>query len=1812
MASNINLNLNQSPYFDDYDESKDFHQVLYKPAVAVQARELSQEQTILRNQLKRFGDHVFANGSRVSGGEVHIDKEYSFVKLQTIYNAVDITPSLFSGKTIIGTESGTKAVVVNYAVVNATTGDPNTLWIKYISGGAVTEKVQGIKITAEGSGYTTTPAVSITGGGGSGATAVAVVGAAQNIIGINITAAGSGYTSTPTVAITGGGGTSATATATLNTSPAFSNSERIVATDFSVSALVATSSATGTGSAVSNDEGYYYFNGNFVRVGAQTLILDNYTNTPSYRIGMQVTAEIVDSGDDSTLLDNAQGAYNYAAPGADRLKYSLTLTKKTTDSTDDIDFIEMLRLVDGERTKEIKYPVYSVLADTFARRTYDESGSYTVRHFPLQLKDHSSDATKFIAKIDPGKAYVFGVEYETLVSTDLEVDRARDFRNVNGFDRLMQYGNYTIVKTLTGGWDISSDAVVDLHNNTSITLTNPSTYATTKVGTARVRQLNYSSGTTPTNYIFKMYLYDVTMTAGDYASVERIVIPESPLSGTVALNADCLIDDTGKVGGVSIGDAKLFETNFNTMFFKLSQDVIKTIRDGSGNIDTSYTIQRVFKDVQINSGASALASGGSTETFYGTGVLSDTIKKTHYHAVVKTAGNSGLAVGAIINYEGAASGVITVAGNGQSVVLNTGQSGHTYTADFIATMNVDTKQEKTKTLVSNYQKNITSPGGGVNAFTSLDISDVNTIHAIYDSGSGGTDALPPTLTVSSASGTFLAGETITGGTSGATGVVIDHSTATIVKFVVTAGTFAGTETITGGTNSYTATMVSLAAGDTVITSRYILDTGQRDNFYGHGRLQLSGTAATGRILVIMDYFTHSGTGYFSVDSYTASGLPDSYADIPSYISPTSGTEFQLRDCIDFRPRLQDGSGSTSMQNGEIPYPNLNWQADYSYYLPRVDAVYISRDLNFGIYTGQSRELPIPPVQMDGTMTLWMLKIPAYTFDTRDIDPVYIENRRYTMKDIAGIEKRVKRIEYYTSLSLLEKDAEALVIKDTAGLDRFKNGILVDGFKGHSIGNVLDADYKCSIDFKDQELRPPFNSNLVDLSYVSGSSTGVQKTGDLITLPYTSVVFASQTQVSKAINVNPFNVLQWIGTADLAPSGDNWVATNNAPDVLVNKGENDAWVAFARNLVQGFGTQWNDWETQSTTSTSSTGGTWGFTRNVNGGRAFQTTTTTTTENQTRQGVQLNFDGVDSINTSIGDRVRDVSIMPYIRAQNITVTLKGLKPNTRLYPYFDGEAISTYCTPSGGSLGGIIYTDDVGSATFLFALPCPDHAQRQTPPLLIFRTGERQLLVTDNSTGNVNTASTFAEAMFHAQGLLQTKENVILSSRVPRVSSRQLTDSRAISSTTSSSASIAMSWNGSQPVDPLAQTFFVTADQFPEGVCLTSVDLYFKTKDDNMPVMVDIVTTETGFPSQTVVPFSEVVKNPVDVNVSSTGATKTTFTFSGPIYLMPGEYAIRIRTNCIGYEAWVGEMGENLLGTTRKISKQPHTGVLFKSQNASTWDQDQNLDLAFVLNRASYTISGTHEAVFQNDAPAADYKMDVADLITKTVEVHKTNVSWNIKTTLQSTGNLNSDYENITADLDHEFDNQQVVTTTVGSLLTKGILSSTSEFVSPIIDTQLNSLIAIENIINNLSTNEAELPKGGDATARYITRRVTLKDGFDARDMTIYLTINKRAGTDVKCYYKILSQFDPVPFDDCLWKPMSQSDNLNTISLDADEFIEYQFDPTVTAPYVTAEAIQYTDGSATYSSYKTFAVKVVMNSTNTSVVPRIKDLRVIALA
>ena len=1795
MASNINLDLNQSPYYEDYDETKNFHQVLYKPAVAVQARELTQSQTILRNQIKKFGDHVFENGSKVTGGELTLNLDYEYVKLQAQYNNVDINVATFAGKTIIGSQSGTKALVINQTAVDAVTGDPNTVFVKYITGGSTTTKVQGIAVTTAGSGYLTAPTVTITSGGGSGATATAVISNGY-VLAINVTNQGSGYTSTPTVSITGGSGSGAVGTATLDTAPAFLGGERISAKDLSISALAQASSPTGKGSAVSINLGVFYVSGNFIDKAAETLILDKYTNTPSYKIGVQVTASLVASGDDTTLLDNAQGSYNYAAPGADRLKFALALTKKTLTSTDDTDFYELLRVNDGIKEKDVKIPIYSVLEETFARRTFDESGSYTVRAFNVQLKDDPNDSTKFIVRLDPGKAYVEGYEFETIISTDVIVDKARDYINVNNFDRLMQYGNYITVSTYSGLFNITAHATVDLHNvvHASLVLTNPGTYANTKIGTAKVRAIDYVSGTGATQVI-NMYLYDINMSSSDFTAIESVIVPVDAATTPVVVSAKSNIDASGKIAGglPGAGNVILYETNFNTLVFKFPQDTIKTIRDASNVVDTSYTTKRVFENVSFTSGAATISTAGGTETFFGTGVLSATNKREYYTTTVKTVGTSGLTVGEQVAFDGGGQTITVNAPTNTTITFNDGTGSSNFTADIIATINIDGKSEKIKALVKSNVANITGPNTVVLSSDSLAKSDVYQIRAVYDSANGSNNATLPTLTVTSAAGALTAGETITGGTSGAKGIVIVGATnTTTVTYVVVSGTFVA-ETITGGTSSVTKAVTSVAAGSTDITSRYELDTGQRDNFYDHGSIKLKAgqTAPTGRIAVVFDFFTHTGVGYLSTDSYAAVG----YDNIPTYTSPVSGVKVELRDCIDFRPRRTDGA--TTIQNIELPIPNTNWSADYSYYLPRVDTVYLSKDRKFGSNTGVSSLGTTPPVRLDGTMDLYTIYIPAYTFNASDVTTMYIENKRYTMRDVGRLEKRIQNVEYYTSLSLLESAAEDLTIKDAAGLERFKNGILVDGFYGHSVGNVLSNDYKCAIDFKRNNLRPSFVSQLTDVIYDSASSTGVQQTGDLITLPYVKTAVVSQTVASKAINVNPFAILAWVGAVDLVPPSDNWIDTTTRPEVVVNmSGENSGW----ENLVGlGFGSQWGDWQDtwtgnekilSSNTVREWRGGPWPWLR-------FTTTEKIQQDvQQTRRGIRSEITGVDTVRNSIGDRIVDVSIVPFIRPRTLTVSCTGLKPNTRVYPRFDDTDVSAYCTPSGGSLGGNIYTDDAGTITGLtFAIPNTD--------TLRFRTGERQFLLIDNSSGDLVTAGTYGETIYQAQGLLQAKENVIVSTRVPRIERGGVGSATDVRTTTKIFDRVhTTGW-----FDPLAETFLIDPIIYPDGVAITDVDLYFKSKDtDGLPVNIQIRNTVNGYPGKTIVPLTQVSKLPADVNVSEDATTATNFAFPGVVHLVAGEYALVVLSNSLKYETWISELGENIVGTNRKVSEQPYAGVLFKSQNSSTWTANQNQDLTFKINRAKYTIGATADAVFKDGTGSSDYKADVIQIVPEEVRVDGTAIRWNIKMSDAGTGVLDTDYFGIVQNTNFQLATQRVIKTTVGSYIAKASLSSTNDQVSPIIDTARNSIITVENIVNNTSATEAAAA-GGDSLARYITRRVTLKDGFDATDLTAHLSVNRQAGTSVKVYYKVLSQFDPDTFDNKLWTLMSETSNSNSVSRSEEEgeYLELEFNPSGTTA-------SYQVGAVTYGNFKTFAIKIVMNSASTTKVPLIKDLRVIALA
>ena len=165
---------------------------------------------------------------------------------------------------------------------------------------------------------------------------------------------------------------------------------------------------------------------------------------------------------------------------------------------------------------------------------------------------------------------------------------------------------------------------------------------------------------------------------------------------------------------------------------------------------------------------------------------------------------------------------------------------------------------------------------------------------------------------------------------------------------------------------------------------------------------------------------------------------------------------------------------------------------------------------------------------------------------------------------------------------------------------------------------------------------------------------------------------------------------------------------------------------------------------------------------------------------------------------------------------------MKPNTRVFAFFDNIDISTYITPSGGSLGGNIVTDANGAVSGTFAIPDPTNNSNPR-----WRTGERVFRLTSSSTDDrTSDVETSAEADYIARGILETVQETIISTREPRLVREATNENRTITRTSTRDATRTVGW-----VDALAQTFLIDDNG---GVFLTSIDLFFKTKDDNVPI------------------------------------------------------------------------------------------------------------------------------------------------------------------------------------------------------------------------------------------------------------------------------------------------------------------------------------------------------------------------------------------
>ena len=1686
MPSPTDFNL--SPYYDDFSKSKNFHRILFRPAFAVQARELTQSQTILQNQIEQISDHVFEHGAMVIPGEISYDLNYYSVKLTSFTGTS--TLSTFEGSILTGGTSGVQAIVVK---TDATDGsDPNTLYVKYLK------------------------------------------------------------------------------TGTNNTSFTFTNGETITGVDSTSTAVSAVVTTTHTGSAAEIQAGTYYINGFHVDVTNQRLILDKYTNTPSYRVGLTVTESYVTPNDDSSLNDNATGSSNINAPGAHRFKIALTLAKKTLSSTEDENFIELLRLKDGKIQNQVRTTPYNVLEDNLARRTYDESGDYVVRGLDIDIREsvlasnnrgiYSSGATtsqggtasttKLAVGIGPGKAYVKGYELENIGTTFLDVNKARAFDTNNGFPTRFDVGNHVVVNNVFGSPDVglvSSGTTTEAFKQVLLHKADTSSRGTIltagnssvkQIGRAKSRGFEYASGSDTsdimsssslTSSTYKHFLMDTVMLTHlhvaknvSYTTGEVVTGGSSGATGVVesiSVNHSATISSATNAGVVTTSASHGLEDGMQVLFAGtlIASDSstvtskVFTVRDTTsttfqlydgtstyslGSTTISGNIQHtvcVVSDVQgvfiagetLTGGTSGNSGSVQSDAFGFKGVevfdfsavkqismagsptyTADTVRTTASGDVLTLTGtitvaNSSnsvqgfgtkftneLKIGDSISFIDDAgtdtTAVVDLIISDTQIELSANVGGSDVTTKGIATRTRAKLQDAdknialmklphatTKTLKTTANSGVVdtslkirrqftgtlSSDGDITITCSSNetfsgVAENDFIVSIVSTGSGGSGAAGDVLSITGnnheGSVIFAAPSTTTlkfdFGANFASHVV--KIIATITRSTVSSKTKTLSEgqtkqvttlalaTARGGINIGKADVFEVATvhmaddfstnattSDTDVTARYELDTGQRDNFYDIGRLKLKPgkSAPTGRLLITFSFFSHGAGDFFDVDSYD--GVVD-YSAIPSYDSDTTGQTFELRDCLDFRPSVDDattinaGDGQDRQFSGsgasvtDMAKFGADVTTDHEFYLNRIDKIFLDKEGSFKVVEGTSDLEPQKPEDLENATHLYTLFIPSFTLSPEEVDIKRIDNRRFTMRDIGKLEKRIENVEYYTQLSLLEQAAQSLQIQDAEGFDRFKNGFVVDNFTGHSIGNVGDVDYKCSMDFANGELRPTHHTDAVtlierdddDTALVAAdrADTNYAKTGDLITLPFSETAQITQPFATKLIPVNPFDIFTWTGFVNLTPPGDEWFETERLPEIISNEtGQFDtlaANISGSNVLDNPFGTVWNQWQdfwtgTPADVSQSASGRT-----EDEGGRGrrrrFSIDTITSNQQvlQNRTGVRTRLVSAE-MREELGDRVVSLNILPFIRNRNISFTATRMKPNTRVYPFFDNVDISSYITPEGGSEGGNLITDANGAVTGTFALPDPTVDANPR-----WRAGRRVFRLTSSSSDSrtIEDVETAAEGDYIARGILDSEG----STREFSIVRESVADDRQITRTSTRETRRVVGW-----IDPLAQSFLVDDTG---GVFLTSLDLFFGTKDDTIPVSVQIQEMVNGYPAPRIVPFSQKTLNPDSVNVSTDGTTATTFTFDSPVYLEENkEYVFVVMSMCNSYQVYGSRMGETTLDGTRTVSRQPYAGVLFKSQNGSTYTADQNEDLKFTIKKAVFTTSNTSTVTLAND-------------------------------------------------------------------------------------------------------------------------------------------------------------------------------------------------------------------------------------------------------
>lgn len=1284
------LNFNTEPFFDDYSETDNFHRVLFRPGYAVQARELTQLQTILQEQIRRHGDHMFKEGAMVIPGQISYDTNLAFVKLESTVDITNVLEQLV-GKEIKNT-SGLIAKVVTYTVAETVGLDlePNTLFVKYMNS---LQDVDGLNSTV-------------------------VFNAGELLSPVD--------------------GTSGLGVTVGNDTP------------------------TGVGCSATIQSGIYYIRKNFVRVDEQTIVLDKYSSSPSYRVGLRLVEDTIFPEDDESLLDNALGSPNYAAPGACRYKMSLVLDKIVVDTNivaapgTDIDFIDLLRLKNGEVQFKIDRTIYSEIDKTLARRTFDESGDYALSQFDTTVREYRNNlrgawgTSKYFIQGDLIKVpvnvanlsegYLYFVATTNGQSSASTEPTWSTYQTVENFtDNTVIWEHAPIPQFNNGVYTFATDnaAYNNFTLNDHIHLSSMAAYGV-EAGKAYVRGYEIEKIATEYLPVYKSrnvvggsdYLCDYFgLPAGSLPAITDSVSESKTTTIDMSMGSYIYVTDVKYLPDIKeLTRVTLYSVDKATALAGLSTaaNIIGSARirafEKNANVNGVTTYKVFLFDIITNVGRDLK---NIKSIVAGTTAFQCNINKVVDTPTVINAPDDGSLLWSIPSYAvqniSEADYVVvkkftsTATGTGPYEAVFTAPTGYTFESVF----------DDDNYIFCESDGDIVTPGTAGEALSIVRTNDT-------------------TITLKSdASGVYTMFGSMRRNASSAEGVATqaeltlsleEGSYTSITPSIVQAKTI---ELPYPYVTRITAVLMSLAVDspstdpfacaipiyDTNITSRYSFNTGQELSVVKNSSITLvDGYAAPeGPITIQYEYLAYTGSdstyGHFiGVNSYVHSSSRVRYDQIPQVSS------YNLRDSIDFRPFA---AGASFVEHYFPKYGSIG-SFTYTNALSRIDNVALSSNGTFMVSRGIPSDTPFEPATPKLAMRLAAVTLEPYTFTRgHQVGSVIqrAENKRYTMRDIGKIERRVQDLEYYTTLSMTELDTKNMRIIDEAGLDRYQNGFLVDSFDGQGIGNVASDDWNCSIDSQNRELRPFFSQKQVGLFQDMNYATSYQVTGDLVTMKYTEVPMIVQDKASLTENVNPYALYAWRGSLDITPWSDTWFSTEYRPDIIINdNSQYDAIIAKAE--ADGvLGTVWNAWQVLHSSTKSLNHRTvnlpWsrdngrffdnnsGFWNNwtsfnsrdltlINRGNAglwnvwgfgvptrgvdttiFETQATETTSSRIGTTSTI-VDRVDS--RVVDERVVDTSVIPYIRPRTVLFSGYGFKPSTALTAFFDNVPVNDYITPA----------------------------------------------------------------------------------------------------------------------------------------------------------------------------------------------------------------------------------------------------------------------------------------------------------------------------------------------------------------------------------------------------------------------------------------------------------------------------------------------------------------------------------------------------